>query len=75
MSVLCSRQVRELKVFKSKYLDLNVPKTLWDNQELGLWAADQKKRYTLKWMSVEEKAVLDTTGFVWKKDVVRLCLL
>lgn len=62
-------KVRELKVFKSKYLDLNVPKTLWDNQELGLWAADQKKRYTLKWMSVEEKGLLDNVGFVWRKDV------
>lgn len=62
-------KVRELNVFKLKYMDLNVPKTLWDNQELGLWVADQKKRYTLKWMSIEEKALLDSAGFVWKKNV------
>jgi len=62
-------KVRELKVFKSKFMDLNVPKTLWDNQELGLWVADQKKRQTLRWIAIEEKNVLDSIGFVWKKNV------
>eukprot|EP00210_Caulerpa_lentillifera_P000979 g943.t1 len=62
-------KTRELKVFKSLYGDLNVPKTLWDNQELGRWVADQKSRFTLKWMTIEEKSLLEKTGFVWTKTI------
>lgn len=64
------KKTRELKVFKSLYGDLNVPKTLWDNQELGKWVADQKTRYTLKWMTIEERDILQKLGFVWNKTIV-----
>lgn len=66
------KKVRELEVFKSLYHDLTVPKTLWDNQELGKWVASQKVRHALRWMTVEECDVLSNIGFVWNRTIVNL---
>lgn len=62
-----------MKVFKQLYYDLNIPKSLWDNQELGLWVSEQKERYNMRWMTIEERDLLDKLGFVWSKSVVSFC--
>ena len=68
-------KIKELKVFKKLYHDLQVPKTLWDNQELGKWVSEQKTRYNLRWMTVQERDLLQETGFIWSRDIVRSALI
>lgn len=63
-------KIRELKAFKELYHDCHVPKTLWDNQELGRWVAEQKARYSLRWMTVEERELLRDNDFVWTRNIV-----
>ena len=63
-------KLKELKVFKKLYHDLQVPKTLWDNQELGRWVSEQKTRYNLRWMTVQERDLLQEAGFIWSRDIV-----
>ena len=67
-----NQRLKELKEYKEKHGNCNVPRRYQDNKSLGEWVSTQRKHYRLKeegkysTMSKARIDQLNAIGFVWK---------
>ncbi|GFH61788.1 hypothetical protein CTEN210_18264 [Chaetoceros tenuissimus] len=63
--VLWNEKFEQLKLYKSKHGDCNVPKIYEENQSLGRWVHTQRQTYKQLKLSEERINMLNDIGFTW----------
>ncbi|WP_146447634.1 helicase associated domain-containing protein [Bythopirellula polymerisocia] len=62
------KMFNQLKAYKKKHGDCDVPQRWTENPELGVWVSNQRTRKRQKLLSKERIARLNKIGFSWKVE-------
>lgn len=66
------RMYRELLLFKQKYGHTKVPQEFKESKILGGWVSKQRSYKTRKILPLERIRKLNSIGFLWKEDIIRM---
>lgn len=63
---------QELLLFKQKYGHTKVPQDFKESKTLGGWVSKQRSNRTKKRLQAERIRKLNSIGFLWKEDIIRM---